>query len=590
MSTKGSLPSSLRSPGERERERREWSPERRDGHLSSEADSRTAQDDDDDDGSRGSAKPSLSPSPGGSHHHQHHYGKPTEHDKAPSPVPPKDDYDAGNRDDDDDDDDDDDSDQEDDEDYRKGGYHPVSVGDVFHERYVVIRKMGWGHFSTVWLSWDLCQRHFVALKIVKSAEHYTEAAEDEILLLERVNKVITDKGGSAPASDESVVRLFDHFQHRGPHGTHICMVFEVLGENLLKLIRLFDHRGLPLRSVKTIARQVLRGLDLLHRECAIIHTDLKPENVLVCLEPEEVKKIALSSLERALREGEGTASTGSQSVESGRRSRGSFSEHLCRMAESQQDWAASLERMRQIYRLAMDSPPSFDLVESMEGINITTPVKGLSPAAIGSAHLPTTTSATLSPGAGETPRRQSRGAARSLSRDPLHSLEYIRVKIADLGNACWVHKHFTSDIQTRQYRAPEVILGHSYDTACDIWSAACMIFELATGDFLFAPHSGKRYNKNEDHIAQMIELLGKMPRSFALGGKYSYEIFNKRGELRHIRDLEYWKLEDVLIEKYRIHPADARDLSSFLLPMLEFSPRKRATAQDCLKHPWLSSE
>lgn len=172
----------------------------------------------------------------------------------------------------------------------------------------------------------------------------------------------------------------------------------------------------------------------------------------------------------------------------------------------------------------------------------------------------------------------------------LVSLENIRVKIADLGNACWVDKHFTNDIQTRQYRAPEVILGMNYDTCCDIWSAACVIFELVTGDFLFAPHSGKRYNKNEDHIAQMIELLGKMPRSFALGGKYSLDIFNRRGELRHIRDLEYWKLEDVLVEKYHMPPQDALELASFLLPMLEFIPKRRATAYDCLSHPWLQAD
>jgi serine/threonine-protein kinase SRPK2 len=128
----------------------------------------------------------------------------------------------------------------------------------------------------------------------------------------------------------------------------------------------------------------------------------------------------------------------------------------------------------------------------------------------------------------------------------------------------------------------------NYDTSCDIWSAACLIFELATGDFLFAPHSGKRYNKNEDHVAQMIELLGRMPRNYALAGKYSYEIFNRRGELRHIRDLEFWKLEDVLVEKYRMERRDAAEFASFLMPMLEYVPRRRATALDCLRHPWLS--
>ena len=41
------------------------------------------------------------------------------------------------------------------EDYKRGGYHAVQIGDTFkHARYVVQSKLGWGHFSTVWLSWD----------------------------------------------------------------------------------------------------------------------------------------------------------------------------------------------------------------------------------------------------------------------------------------------------------------------------------------------------------------------------------------------------------------------------------------------------
>lgn len=42
------------------------------------------------------------------------------------------------------------------EDYKRGGYHAVRIGDAFkHGRYVVQSKLGWGHFSTVWLAWDI---------------------------------------------------------------------------------------------------------------------------------------------------------------------------------------------------------------------------------------------------------------------------------------------------------------------------------------------------------------------------------------------------------------------------------------------------
>jgi serine/threonine-protein kinase SRPK3 len=59
------------------------------------------------------------------------------------------------------------------------------------------------------------------------------------------------------------------------------MVFEVLGENLLGLIKRWNHRGIPMPLVRQITKQVLLGLDYLHRECGIVHTDLKPENVLI---------------------------------------------------------------------------------------------------------------------------------------------------------------------------------------------------------------------------------------------------------------------------------------------------------------------
>ena len=56
-------------------------------------------------------------------------------------------------------------------------------------------------------------------------------------------------------------------------------------------------------------------------------------------------------------------------------------------------------------------------------------------------------------------------------------------------------------------------------------------FELITGgDYLFDPASGSRYSKDDDHIAQIIELVGEFPKSLAFSGKYSSEFFNRKGE------------------------------------------------------------
>ena len=55
-------------------------------------------------------------------------------------------------------------------------------------------------------------------------------------------------------------------------------------------------------------------------------------------------------------------------------------------------------------------------------------------------------------------------------------------------------------------------------------------FELATGDYLFEPHSGEDYSRDEDHLAHIIELLKPIPKHIALSGKYSREFFTKSGE------------------------------------------------------------
>ncbi|XP_078677084.1 SRSF protein kinase 1-like isoform X13 [Branchiostoma floridae x Branchiostoma belcheri] len=763
----------------------------------------------------------------------------------------------------------DEDEQEDPQDYCKGGYHPVKIGDLFNSRYHVVRKLGWGHFSTVWLAWDLKPqqssdpsargRRFVALKVVKSAAHYTETALDEIKLL----KCVRESDEIDPMR-EKVVQMVDDFKISGVNGTHVCMVFEVLGCHLLKMIIKSNYQGLPLPIVKCIIRQTLQGLEYLHTKCKIIHTDIKPENILLCVDEAFVRKLAaeathwqqvgampsgsavstISIIESRNKEQptkmsknkkkkmkkkqkrqmellelqqkqieeedmkknqegqenmeQGDVSTpaatpqeenpgkcqvnnnpvprptnmeqepkkmevGQEKAEEKQNSpeklQNSRVDPQNNPAENVQNNSENKEQQRPLDNDSSltnstpststdnteniktpdseDGPLSMERAsmktsESSEPISSSTsnPETEESPTSSEQLSVPANTPVTPSTpdtpieikmenlcngemsgvekvnegeekdkdkgnpknnipeaevkpsdqekgrpsrsgkkkkkedydsvpksdcagnpklaGEQEKERRNSPDSDPELeSKDNAHSshqrpnrelkpdtmdsksdksshsstdgkrvhsteaseasiksdsvpdgypdffnpdnADIIKVKIADLGNACWVDHHFTEDIQTRQYRSLEVILGSGYSAPADIWSTACMAFELATGDYLFEPHSGEDYSRDEDHIAHIIELLGYMPKHIALSGKYSREFFNRKGELRHIHKLKYWGLYDVLREKYEWPHKEADEFSSFLMPMLELEQERRATAGECLRHPFLSS-
>ncbi|XP_026162462.1 SRSF protein kinase 1b [Mastacembelus armatus] len=620
--------------------------------------------------------------------------------QADSPLPEQDEEILGS----------DDDEQEDPNDYCRGGYHHVKIGDLFNGRYHVIRKLGWGHFSTVWLAWDIQEKCFVAMKVVKSAEHYTETALDEIKLLKSVRN--TDP---SDPNREKVVQLLDDFKISGMNGTHVCMVFEVLGYHLLKWIIKSNYQGLPLPCVKSIIQQVLQGLDYLHTKCRIIHTDIKPENILLTVNEAYIRKMAAEAtqwqktgatppsgsavstapppktmakmsknkkkkmkkkqkkqaelLEKKIQEVEGgatpeggeedddeetttetTEDTASSATLSMSATLQDISNHAIADEQPQQtpevneQREAEEENRMEVNCNGHQSTPESEaspenqthgtkrLTEEQEDQqNANQPEKNTNTLdTLGNKEHQTCNDspgdpdtnlhqlpASLSSHAinvelkegdkkekkeeemdthGETKRGIEEedilnGPSGSMLINPLEPLnaDKLQVKIADLGNACWVHKHFTDDIQTRQYRSLEVLIGAGYGTPADIWSTACMAFELATGDYLFEPHSGEDYSRDEDHIALIIELLGKVPRKLILAGKYSKEFFTKKGDLRHITKLKPWGLFDVLVEKYEWSKEEAHSFSSFLLPMLDLVPERRATAAQCLSHPWLVS-
>ncbi|KAL5633129.1 hypothetical protein ACGC1H_003576 [Rhizoctonia solani] len=170
--------------------------------------------------------------------------------------------------------------------------------------------------------------------------------------------------------------------------------------------------------------------------------------------------------------------------------------------------------------------------------------------------------------------------------------DQVSIKIADLGNAARIGRHVTDDIQTRQYRSPEVILRKRWGPAVDIFSLGCVVFELLTGDFLFEPKAREPlWSRDDDHICQMHEALGPFTHAAAFGGQHSRAIFRSDCTLRNVpvRKINMWPLTSVLKDKYEMSEDRAAELDEFLRPLLALDPVERATALEAGEHPWLWS-
>lgn len=103
----------------------------------------------------------------------------------------------------------------------------------------------------------------------------------------------------------------------------------------------------------------------------------------------------------------------------------------------------------------------------------------------------------------------------------IKSYSRTEVKIIDFGSSCYLHDHLSSYVQSRSYRAPEVIIGCKYDYKIDMWSLGCILAELWTGNVLF------QNDTVQGLLARVIGIVGQFPEWMIKEGKLVNKFFTK---------------------------------------------------------------
>lgn len=164
------------------------------------------------------------------------------------------------------------------------------------------------------------------------------------------------------------------------------------------------------------------------------------------------------------------------------------------------------------------------------------------------------------------------------------SYSRCEVKVIDLGSSCFETDHLCSYVQSRSYRAPEVILGLPYDKKIDVWSLGCILAELCTGNVLFQNDSPATL------LARVIGIIGSIDQGMLAKGRDTYKYFTKNHML-YERNQDTNRLEYLIPKKTSLRhrlPMGDQGFIDFVSHMLEINPKKRPSASEALKHPWLS--
>jgi dual specificity tyrosine-phosphorylation-regulated kinase 2/3/4 len=301
------------------------------------------------------------------------------------------------------------------------------VGDHLAYRFEIVKLFGAGAFGQVVRCFDHKTRTEVAVKVIVNTAQMHEQGMVEAQIVSVVNN----------SGSRYIVKAFDFFLFRG----HVCITFEILGMNLFELCEANDLHPLPVRTVRIYALQLLKGLEMCHRN-GVVHCDIKPENVLL------VK--------------------GSQSV----------------------------------------------------------------------------------------------------------------IKLIDFGSGCFVGHQKYEYIQSRFYRAPEVMLGLPYGPPMDVWSTALVIAELLIGKPLWP---------GDDELEQLwmiTTLLGNPPLELVAMGKRRDEFFDDDFNLRPIQK----SITPLSLDLSEALNTEDRQLIDFLKKCLTWDAAERLTAGMALRHPWIRSK
>lgn len=452
-------------------------------------------------------------------------------------------------------------------------------GEIIHSKYALIEKIGYGSYSSVWLVFNIQNEKYFAMKI-QNSEDYEEGVE-EMKILKKLKFF----------SNKNIINLEESFEYVKKEVTktkikkgkkfyqkknvilnkYVCMVMPLMAGSIYSVIKEGKYnKGLPIDIVKRCILSLLNAMYIVHNKMKLCHTDLKPENMLISGVSIKVQQIIdeyngfnlVKNVKTEISEKIDSKKWDLNNPKNKKKYR------KCKSNIIKKCHQEILSKM-----ICLDSIDSDEDSESEVSSDDSEDISNI---------------VIKDLGINDKKERDELSNTDS-SKNSFNEYEVIddqiinngNIVLTDFGSAIKI-EDIDEELQTRYYRAPEIILGLNANEKIDIWSIGCIAFELYTGDIMFDPDKDDTYTRDFHHLYLIEELIGKIPKNVIKKSPRAKEFFTKKYNLR----CEEIKKID-LDEELRDNDSGIND---FIRYCLKVDHKERPSIKDLLNHKFIKEE
>ena len=475
------------------------------------------------------------------------------------------------------------------------------LGSILNDEYIIIKYIGRGTFSRVWLAYHIPTQDYLVLKIYFTDDKSEFEKEKQILSRITRNQMKYNIG---------YINTFSHSFDK--ESTSYILVLPYLGITLSDIRDELD-RPLDLKEIKSIIRALLNSINELHSH-SILHTDMKMDNFLsdhyLNNNLEFVEWFNTINIDVIYK----------QILESNTPS------NLSELNKHKRKQVKRKIKLRSIKSL---SNKVRELLKDYQANSIGLSGIDLENHDLNMGKLKDETTEETKEDSKEDSKEAIKGGTNedineNNIEDILDSnLNEIDLNNVDLNNVdgCntnnntesqlingnidiytlnWTLTDFSNSIleseididdeyQIRAYRAPENIIGNGYCYKSEVWAIGCIIWKLLTNEYIFEPALlGSSENRDREQLSLMQTHLGKMNTNISLECPRTYELFEETGKVKGFKKIKRQYLEDILREKREdLTGMEINITCNYLQNLWNYDIKQRFTVHQCLNNEFL---